>query len=117
MDNSTIHFFFQCLNAQDSQAIGELLAEDAVFDFPTTQLLVGKERILKFLNLLFRQYPELSFDIQHIILQDKNGAVHWKNRGKNRRGEFYENEGVTLFRTDGVKICFLSDFFKNIEKF
>ena len=35
----------------------------------------------------------------------------------NRKKAPYENEGVTLSEAEGGKIRFISDFFKNTEKF
>jgi hypothetical protein len=43
--------------------------------------------------------------------------VHCKNHGKNRKGEDYENEGVTIFKENKGLIGFMSDFFKDTEKF
>ncbi len=95
----------------------DLLSQDAEFYFPKTQPLIGRERILKFLNILFKQYPELTFKIQRIILQGDQAAVHWTNRGMNRRKEPYQNEGVTILEMQDGKISFISDFFKDTEKF
>jgi ketosteroid isomerase-like protein len=109
--------FFNFLNLRDLDRMKALLQEDARLDFPKTQPLLGLERILKFLHLLFRQYPELTFTLHRTIVQGNRGAVHWTNQGKNRRGEPYENEGMTLLEFDREKITYLSDFFKNTEKF
>ena len=109
--------FFKALNERDFQIMEELLTVDAELHFPKTQPLVGKQRILKFLRLLFRQYPQLVFTVHRIIRQDVFVAVHWSNSGKNRHGEPYENEGVTLIELSGRRIRFISDFFKDTEKF
>jgi ketosteroid isomerase-like protein len=109
--------FFEFFNRRDLDRMKSLLAEKARFYFPKTQPLLGLDRILKFLRLLFRQYPELTFTLHRTIVQGNQGAVHWTNRGKNRRGELYENEGVTLLEFEGEKISFISDFFKDTEKF
>ena len=78
--------------------------------------MVGKDRILKFLKIFFRQYPELIFTVERVIRQGDQAAVHWTNRGSNRRKEPYENEGVTILEIKNGKIVYLSDFFKNTEK-
>jgi hypothetical protein len=44
-------------------------------------------------------------------------AVHWVNHGSNKRGEPYDNEGVTLLIMEGDKIKWISDFFKDTGKF
>jgi ketosteroid isomerase-like protein len=112
-----INDFFTFLNLRDLDRMKALLREDARLDFPKTQPLLGLDRILKFLHLLFRQYPKLVFTVHRTIVQENRGAVHWTNQGKNRRGEPYENEGMTLVEFDGGKIAYLSDFFKDTGKF
>ena len=109
--------FFDALNSRNFHRMEELLLADAKLLFPKTQPLIGRDRIIKFLRLLFRQYPRLVFSVQHIIRQENLMAVHWSNHGENRHGEPYENEGITLLEIQGNRIGFISDFFKNTEKF
>ena len=116
-DKHMVHTFFEVFNERDMEKMGNLLDPDAEFFFPKTQPLIGKERILKFLGILFRQYPQLSFTIHRVIQQDERAAVHWTNQGMNRRRELYENEGVTILEMKNGKIAYISDFFKNTEKF
>jgi hypothetical protein len=66
---------------------------------------------------MFRQFPELVFDVKSIIIQGEQAAVHWTNRGTSRKGEPYANEGVTLLEWEEDGIRFMSDFFKDTEKF
>lgn len=113
----TLREFFEALNIRDLAKMGNLLHSSAEFYFPKTQPLIGKDRIVKFFSILFRQYPELSFEIQRIIHQQNKAAVHWTNRGISRRKEHYQNEGATILEFKGGKITFISDFFKNTEKF
>ena len=112
-----VHTFFEVFNNRDTQKMATLLNPDAEFFFPKTRPLIGKDRILKFLKILFRQYPQLSFTIQRVIAQDAQAAVHWTNQGFNRRKEPYQNEGVTILEIQNGKISYISDFFKNTEKF
>ncbi|MBT8364459.1 MAG: nuclear transport factor 2 family protein [Deltaproteobacteria bacterium] len=116
-DKQLFHKFFDVFNHRDTKEMGDLLSPDAEFYFPKTQPLIGRERILKFLNILFRQYPELAFKIQRVIHQGDQAAVHWTNQGMNRRQEAYQNEGVTILEVQDDKINFISDFFKDTEKF
>jgi ketosteroid isomerase-like protein len=113
----TLVDFFQAVNRRDLDRLGHLLTEQAEFYFPKTQPLLGKDRILKFFAILFRQYPELSFDMQRVIIENNKAAAHWKNRGLSRKKTPYENEGVTILEFEGNRICFISDFFKDTEKF
>ncbi|MBL7212038.1 MAG: nuclear transport factor 2 family protein [Desulfobacteraceae bacterium] len=109
--------FFELVNSRDLRRLAGLLTDTAEFYFPKTRPLIGKERILRFFGILFRQYPELVFEIQRTIVQGPWAAVHWTNRGANRRQEPYENEGVTILEMEGSKVKFISDFFKDTEKF
>ena len=108
--------FFEVFNNRDLEKMEDLLDSNAEFYFPKTEPLIGKERIFKFLKILFRQYPELSFHIEKVIFQGDHAAVHWTNRGMNRRRDPYENEGVTILEMENGKIRFISDFFKDTEK-
>ena len=116
-ENKTIVQFFKVFNAHDVDGMGQLLTSEAEFYFPKTQPLIGKERILRFFSILLRRYPELTFEIQRIIRQESQAAVHWTNRGVSRKKEPYQNEGVTILELAADKISFISDFFKDTEKF
>jgi ketosteroid isomerase-like protein len=109
--------FFESLNRRDLVQMGNLLGDQAEFYFPKTRPLLGKERILKFFAILFRQYPELSFQVRRVIMQGNHAAIHWTNTGHTRKKEPYENEGVTLLELAEGKIRYMSDFFKNTERF
>ena len=109
--------FFEFFSARDLAQMASFLKEDARLFFPKTQPLIGKERILKFFQILFRQYPELTFTVEHVITQQDKVAAHWKNRGINRKNEPYENEGMTLFLFEDGLVSLMSDFFKDTGKF
>ena len=113
----TIDQFFELVNTRDLNMLEQLLTEDAEFYFPKTRPLLGKKQIIRFFRILFRQYPELVFQVQRKIVQRGSAAVHWVNRGANKRGEPYNNEGVTLLEMETGKITFISDFFKDTGKF
>ncbi|MBW2096214.1 MAG: nuclear transport factor 2 family protein [Deltaproteobacteria bacterium] len=112
-----IKAFFEATNKRDLKAMDDLFSDGVEFSFPKTQPLIGKERVLRFFAILFRQYPHLTFQVHMTITETDRAAVHWTNKGANRRGEAYENEGVTILRLENSKICFLSDFFKDTGKF
>ena len=114
-DIQLINEFFDVFNHRDLSKMGTVLTEEAELYFPKTQPLVGEKRIFKFLKILFKQYPELVFNIQRVILQGEWAAVHWTNRGMSRRNEPYQNEGVTILEMQDGKISFISDFFKDTE--
>jgi ketosteroid isomerase-like protein len=97
--------------------MADLLAEDARLFFPKTQPLVGREKVLKFFQILFRQYPELAFTVELTIAQQGKVAAHWRNKEVTRKNEPYENEGVTLFFFEDGLVTLMSDFFKDTGKF
>ncbi|MBW1682864.1 MAG: nuclear transport factor 2 family protein [Deltaproteobacteria bacterium] len=113
----TVRQFFDRVNARDLSGLGALLEKDAIFFFPKTQPLSGRDRILRFFRVLFRQYPSLVFDVKRTIIQGPWAAVHWTNKGESRHGDPYENEGMTLLHLEGTRVRFISDFFKDTEKF
>ncbi|MDB9822872.1 nuclear transport factor 2 family protein [Deltaproteobacteria bacterium] len=57
-DNKTLENFFDFLNHLKVAQMADLLAESTDLYFPKTPPLTGRERILKFFKILFRQYPE-----------------------------------------------------------
>ena len=114
---SFIREFFEVLNERNLDEMEHLFSSEAKLYFPKTQPLIGKNRIFKFFNILFHQYPQLNFDIQRIIIQGNLAAIHWTNQGKNKRDTPYENEGVTIMELMNGKIIFISDFFKDTGKF
>jgi ketosteroid isomerase-like protein len=74
--------FFTCFNSRDLDRMRPMLAENAEFYFPKTQPLLGLDRILKFLHLLFRQYPELTFTLHRTIVQGNRGRSIGPTGGK-----------------------------------
>ena len=109
--------FFASMNGRDLEALEGFLDEGAQFHFPKTGPLLGRERILKFFRLLFRRFPRLDFTIRRTLVQGEWAAVHWTNDGITRKEEAYRNEGVTLLHVEKGKIRYMSDFFKDTEKF
>ena len=115
--DDTVTQFFDIINKRDLEVLEDLLDDKAEFYFPKTQPLIGKKRILRFFKILYRRYPELAFQIKRTIVQGKAAAVHWSNQGVKKGGELYANEGMTLLEMKNQKIIFISDFFKDTEKF
>ena len=109
--------FFYYVNDRDLPKLEALLVEDSEFYFPKTRPLLGKNQIIRFFKILFHRFPQLEFRIQRTIIQGSKAAVHWSNRGINRMNAPYENEGVTILEMEERGIRFISDFFKDTEKF
>ena len=104
---------FEIINRRDLERFNDLLTEEAEFYFPKTQPLLGRNRIIRFFKILFRQYPKLTFEVQGEIVQGQRAAVHWTNQGVHKSGKPYKNEGVTILELEGNKIRYISDFFKD----
>jgi uncharacterized protein (TIGR02246 family) len=108
---------FEAMNSRELAALLELLAEDAVFHFPGTKPLEGPDRIRRFIEILFHRYPELRFEVGRVIADETAAAVEWTNQGTSRKGEPYENAGVTVLVLGQEGIVYLSDTFKDTAVF
>ena len=115
--SQTVVLFYELINRRDVGQMRNFLKDEAQFLFPKTQPLSGKEKILRFFQVLFLQYPQLTFEVQGIVAEEDRAAVHWVNHGVDRKKQPYENEGVTLFEFQDGQIVFMSDFFKDTGKF
>jgi steroid delta-isomerase-like uncharacterized protein len=118
MPNPTVAVsFFALMSNRRLDAMVDLVRDDIRFLFPKTRPVVGKERVARFFQVLFRRYRELHFTVQGVLADAERVAVHWTNQGITRTGDAYENEGVTWFEFEDGKISFISDFFKDMSKF
>ncbi|MHC4779168.1 MAG: nuclear transport factor 2 family protein [Planctomycetota bacterium] len=108
---------FEAMNGRDLTGLSTLLAPDGVFHFPGTEPLVGPEVIGRFLKILLRRFPALRFETERVIEQGESAAVEWRNRGEDRKGEPYENAGVTVIEMKDGRISYMSDTFKDTSVF
>ena len=108
---------FEAMNSRDLTELVELLAPDAVFHFPGTRPLEGPDRIRRFIEILFHRYPELRFTVQRVVADESAAAAEWTNAGTSRKGEPYENAGVTVLVLGEEGIVYLSDTFKDTAVF
>ena len=104
---------FDTFNNRDISELERYLAEDAVFDFPGTEVIRGPKRILLFFKILFRKYPRLKFQILDILVDGDRACAVWSNDGEDSKGNPYNNRGVTIVRVKDGKIVFISDYFKD----
>jgi ketosteroid isomerase-like protein len=104
---------FTAMNERDPAHLGPYLSEDAVFDFPGPGLIEGPRKILVFLKVLFRKYPRLEFSIEDILVEGDRACAVWTNQGEDKKGNPYQNRGITLMRFSEGKIVFISDYFKD----
>jgi len=104
---------FTAMNSRDVSHLEQYLGEEAVFDFPGPGLIEGPRRILVFLKVLFRKYPRLEFSIEDILVDGNQACAVWTNEGEDKKGNPYQNRGITLMRFAEGKIVFISDYFKD----
>ena len=105
--------FFTLLNNRDFESLKNHLTPDVTFYFPGTKPLVGPQKVIQLLRIIYRRYAHLTFSIEDIIIQRNKIAVVWSNSGNDVRGRLYKNRGVTIFKIEKDKIAYISDFFKD----
>ena len=114
---SIASLFFDLLNKRDMAAFENLLAENVKFYFPKTKPLLGKERVMRFFNILLKRFPKLEFKVEGNVVQGPKAVVHWTNQGVRKDQEPYNNEGATWLEMEDGKVALISDFFKDTGKF
>ena len=104
---------FSTLNNRKLDQLEDYLDENATFDFPGTNLIKGRKKILTFFKILFRKYPRLTFTVQESIEEGDKVCIVWTNEGITSSNTPYANRGVTCVHISAGKIHFISDYFKN----
>ena len=104
---------FSTLNNRELDQLDDYLDENATFNFPGTNLIKGRKKILTFFKILFRKYPRLTFTVQESIVDGEKVCIFWTNEGITSSSTHYANQGVTFVQIRGGKIRFISDYFKN----
>jgi ketosteroid isomerase-like protein len=104
---------FTCFNNRDFGPVQNSLAENVVLNFPGVGDISGKRRTILFFKTLLRKYPELTFTVSEIMMENKRAVAVWSNQGKSSDGKGYSNSGITLFHFEEEKIVFISDYFKD----
>ncbi|MHC5036464.1 MAG: nuclear transport factor 2 family protein [Planctomycetota bacterium] len=113
----TVKGIFEALNARELSRLSDLLAPNAVFHFPGTNPLKGPEAIARFLNILLRRFPTLTFTTGRVIAEGGRAAAEWTNEGEDRKGTPYRNAGVTVIEMEGGRVVYMSDTFKDTAVF
>ncbi|KPJ74128.1 hypothetical protein AMJ52_01835 [candidate division TA06 bacterium DG_78] len=105
--------FFRLLNKKELENLTAFLSPAVIFYFPGTKSLSGPHKVIQLFKAIFRKYPDLTFRIKDIIVEENRLAVSWTNSGTDVNGDPYQNEGVTLFRIEQGYVTYISDYFKN----
>lgn len=104
---------FEAMNTKNMAVLEPFLADDVRFDFPGTDQVAGKKRVLVFLKALLRKYPDIAFVVQDVIAADDAACIVWTNSARLETDQPYLNSGVTLVRFLDNQIVFMSDYFKD----
>jgi ketosteroid isomerase-like protein len=104
---------FEAMNTKNMALLEPYLAEDVMFDFPGTDRVVGKKRVLIFLKALLRKFPDIYFQLQDVIAGHDKACIVWTNSARLQTSQPYLNSGVTLVHCDMGRITFISDYFKD----
>ncbi|GAB4302958.1 MAG: hypothetical protein Kow0068_25440 [Marinilabiliales bacterium] len=111
---SIINDLFKAMNSGDFSNADNFLDDNISFDFPGTEKVVGKKRVVLFLKVLLRKYPGLTFQVNDLIIDNENqkACAVWTNHAKTLDNNEYNNSGITLCHIKDGKISYLSDYFK-----
>lgn len=104
---------FEAMNTKNMALLEPYLAEDVMFNFPGTDQVVGKKRVLILLKALLRKYPDIIFQVQDVIADHDKACIVWTNSARLETPHPYSNSGVTLVRCAHGHITFISDYFKD----
>jgi len=104
---------FDAMNSKDFSEPEKYMSDDIAFDFPGTDRIEGKKRVLVFLKVLTRKYKDLTFTVSEILIDGDRACAVWTNKGTGNDGEAYSNSGMTLVHFKEDKIVFMSDYFKD----
>lgn len=104
---------FKGMNSRDFSTIEPYFSEELVLDFPGSGEIAGKRRVIVFMNALLRKYPDLTFNVREVLVDEDLACAVWTNKGRNLAGEPYQNAGITLFHLEDGMITYLSDYFKD----
>ena len=111
--SSVSGFIFEAMNTKNTALLEPYLAEDVMFDFPGTDRVVGKKRVLIFLKALLRKFPDIIFQVQDVIADHDKACIVWTNSARLETSRPYRNSGVTLVHCDMGRITCISDYFKD----
>ena len=104
---------FDAMNTKNMALLEPYLNEDVRFDFPGTAQVVGKKRVLIFLKVLLRKYPDIVFQIHDVITDNDKACIFWTNSARLETSQPYLNSGLTLVHCVDNRITFISDYFKD----
>jgi ketosteroid isomerase-like protein len=117
-------------NALNQHRLDEFLkawADDATFIYPGNLSVSGERKGKKAIEEWFRkfveQFPQITFTIKHICVQNifdmvgtNHIAVEWDIKLKNKDGKELENSGVTTLNIKMGKAVLVRDYISDMEK-
>jgi ketosteroid isomerase-like protein len=111
--------FILDLNTRDLDRLLPWFRPDAQLWIPPSPLVCGSKRISLLLNLIFRRYRDIQWEILELYQASENVIlVEMRSFGTFTSGKAYENRLISLIKYTGAgKIFFISDYFKNTAIF
>jgi len=105
---------FDAINEQQWDKLLAFFHDDAGLIFPGTSPLSGehrgKESIKKYFRRMHIAVPDLTFEIRSMAESSDIVMIEWRNRGKTRRGDAYDNYGVTVLQFREGMVFELRDY-------
>lgn len=94
--------FVAAFNRRDAAGIGQLFAEEAVFEdgypAPDGAVCRGKEAIAAFWQRFFATWSHTHLEVEEVIGWGLHGLVHWRRRLRDDADQEDHRRGVDLFR-------------------
>jgi uncharacterized protein (TIGR02246 family) len=92
-------------NEKDLEAILALFQEDGSYEFPGMPVLIGREKIGKFLRMVFTEaLSDMVLTVRALFICDDHGVIEWTNKATTPMGNPYSNQGVFIFSVESGKI-------------
>jgi steroid delta-isomerase-like uncharacterized protein len=104
MDNKTlVEQFIKAVNEQDYDRYDELLADDFSIP-PQTPKGLSRDALKNILKYYFTAFPDLNYEIKHLVSEGDDVMVHLKMRGTHK-GDYQGHPGTRKsFEVDEVEI-------------
>lgn len=105
---------FNAINKQQWDSLLAFFHDDAGLIFPGTSPLsgehLGRESIKKYFRRMHIAVPDLTFEIRSMAESSDVVMIEWINRGRTRRGDVYQNYGVTVLQFREGMVFELRDY-------
>lgn len=101
--------FNEAFIKHDVEEMMQHLSEDCVFEHsspePDGAVYKGKESVAKFLQELFREFPEAYIEIEEVFGLGRRCIMRWRYEWTNAEGQKGHIRGVDVFHVKDDLIC------------